>query len=153
MFAAIRSVPSRIAARAFSISAARYADLAKVILIGNLARDPDSRQTRNEKEYVVYTVITNSYNSPNADGERQPTVTWHKIFSFNESPNQYLRTLRKGCRVYVEATYDVREPEPNADPKSFQSQRQILLRHESIRVLNYPRKLPDENENKPEKVS
>lgn len=40
--------------QAFSTSSARAADLSKLNLIGTLVRDPEIRQTKNEKEYVVY---------------------------------------------------------------------------------------------------
>ena len=81
-------------------------------------------------------------------------VTWHHIVSFNPTQNNYLRTLSKGSRVYVEANYELRDPDPNADPSSPSGQRQIFLRHgtllhsrrwlpftyviEAIRVLSTP---------------
>lgn len=40
--------------KAFSSSAPRAADLAKLILIGHLARDPESRQTKNDREFVTF---------------------------------------------------------------------------------------------------
>jgi hypothetical protein len=58
--------------------------------------------------------------------------------SFNPGANNYLRTLQKGAQVYVEANFELREPLPEADPNTPQGQRQILLRHESIRVLKHP---------------
>jgi hypothetical protein len=57
------------------------------------------------------------------------STTWHSVYSFNPSANNYLRTLQKGQRVYVEANFELREPQPDADPTSPQGQRQIFLRH------------------------
>ncbi|EEB87108.1 hypothetical protein MPER_15680, partial [Moniliophthora perniciosa FA553] len=45
----------------------------------------------------------------------------------------------KGALVYVEAAYELREPEPDADPSTPHGQRQIFLKHESIRVLSTPK--------------
>lgn len=59
-------------------------------------------------------------------------VTWHHIVSFNPSQNTYLKTLNKGSRVYVEANYELRDPDPNADPSSPSGQRQIFLRHGAL---------------------
>ena len=56
-------------------------------------------------------------------------VTWHHIVSFNPNQSNYLKTLSKGSRVYVEANYELRDPDPNADPASPSGQRQIFLRH------------------------
>lgn len=133
-----RAVSAGISARAFSTTARRSHDLAKLTLIGRLGKTPEVRTTKTDKEYVTYTVATSNYPPPppNADGTRaDSTTTWHTILSFNPSVNNYLRNLQKGWQVYVEASYELREPDPSADPTSPAGQRQILLRHESIRVL------------------
>jgi len=58
-----------------------------------------------------------------------PGTTWHRILSFNQNANNYLRNLTRGSRVYVEANLEVREPTPDATPGSAQSVRQVFLRH------------------------
>jgi hypothetical protein len=58
-----------------------------------------------------------------------PGTTWHRILSFNQHANNYLRNLSRGSRVYVEANLEVREPTPDATPGSPQSMRQVFLRH------------------------
>lgn len=59
----------------------------------------------------------------------EPRTTWHNVLSFNQGSNTYLRTLQKGSQVYVEASYELREPDPSADPDTPAGQRQIFLRH------------------------
>jgi len=141
MFSAIRSAAaSRATTRAFSTSSSRSADVAKLILIGRLGRDPELRMTKNDKEYVSYSVATTNFPPPpaNPDGSRgDAKTTWHHVLSFSPSTNNYLRTLTKGAHVYVEANFELREPDPNADPDSPHGQRQIFLRHETIRVLRH----------------
>ncbi|KAG6919273.1 hypothetical protein DXG01_007405 [Tephrocybe rancida] len=150
MFGAIRAAASRSSVRAFSTTSSRAADLAKLTLIGRLVRDPEVKQTKNEREYVTYSVATHQYPPPppDANGERAvSSPTFHRIISFSEGSNRYLQTLKKGSSVYVEANYELREPEPNADPTTPQGQRQIFLRHgliqpmsiETIRVLSWPK--------------
>lgn len=142
MFSVLRATSRAFPARSFSTSSARKADLSRLVLVGHLVRDPDLRITKTEKEYVVYTVATQNYPPPPADvnGERRPSAaTFHKILSFQDGTNRYLRTLKKGSKVFVEANFELREPEAGADPTTPQGQRQILLRHESIRVLSYPK--------------
>ena len=56
-------------------------------------------------------------------------TTWHSILSFSPQSNQYLRTLKKGSHVYVEANFEIREPDAGADPSIPQGQRSIFLRH------------------------
>jgi hypothetical protein len=89
------------------------------------------------------------------DLARPPSpTTWHHILSFNPNANNYLRTLQRGSQVYVEANFELRTLDSDADPDSPQAQRQILLRHgktlyncrpgahsalvEAIRVLRAP---------------
>ncbi|KAH9843958.1 single-strand binding protein family-domain-containing protein [Rhodofomes roseus] len=129
---------TRASTRAFSTTPSRSADLAKLVLIGRLGKVPELRYTRNNKEYVQYTVATTNYPPPplNSDGTRNdPKTTWHSILSFNEGVNNYLRMLKSGSQVYVEANFELREPDPVAEADSPQGQRQIFLRHGSLTVL------------------
>ncbi|KAJ8086335.1 ssDNA-binding protein, mitochondrial [Marasmius tenuissimus] len=140
MFAAIRSAASaRGASRAFSTTT-RTSDMAKLTLIGRLGKEPEVRRTKNDIEFITYAVATNSYPPPTESGERPPPRTnWHRVLSFGENANKFLRTLKKGSMVYVEASYELRDPEPEADPSTPAGQRQILLKHETIRVLSTPK--------------
>jgi len=149
MLSAIRSAGvARASARAFSTSSARSSDVAKLILVGRLGKNPEVRVSKNDKEYVSYTVATNNYPPPppNPDGSRpESRTTWHHILSFNPGANSYLSKLQKGSHVYVEANFELREPEHGADPDSPQGQRQIFLRHESIRVLKSSQPVEEES--------
>ncbi|KAJ7638538.1 hypothetical protein FB45DRAFT_903180 [Roridomyces roridus] len=138
MFSTLRVNASRASVRAFSTSTRRQ-DLAKVILIGNLGKDPEIKTTRNDKEYVSYSVATTSRLPPGPDGEWNSSTTWHRVLSFLPGSNKYLQTLKAGSKVYVEAGYEIREPESGSDPSTPEGQRQIFLRHESIRVISPPR--------------
>ncbi|KZO92177.1 hypothetical protein CALVIDRAFT_541192 [Calocera viscosa TUFC12733] len=127
--------------RLFSTSSSRATDIAKLILVGRLGGEPQVRLTRNEKEYISYVVATTNYAPPiGDDGARaDPTTSWHRVLSFNPNQNEYLKSLQKGSQVYVEANFETREPLPDAEPGTPGSQRQIFLRHETLRVLSRPR--------------
>lgn len=136
MFNIVRPSAFRAASRAFSMTPSRAHDLAKLTLIGRLGRDPEVRTTQNEKEYVSYLVATRNYPLPPAgpDGVRpEPTTSWHRVFAFGPNQVEYLRTLEKGTRVYVEANYEIREPRQEGE------QRQIFLRHENLRIIDRPK--------------
>jgi len=134
------AVARSFSVRTFSTTKTRASDLSKLSLIGYLARDPENKLTRNDKEFVSYTVSTKTTLAPDPNGERPPPmVTFHKILCFNESGIKFLSTLKKGTRVYVEANYELREPESGADPATPQGQRQIFLRHEQIKIISYPK--------------
>ncbi|EMD40449.1 hypothetical protein CERSUDRAFT_130306 [Gelatoporia subvermispora B] len=137
MFSLARSsAASRVTSRAFSTTSTR-ADMAKLTLIGRLTRQPEVRRTKNDKEFVSYSVATSEYDT-RASTPEEPRFrsTFHNVFSFNPNTNNYLRSMQKGDLVYVEAGFELREPDPNAEPTSPQGQRQIFLRHESIRTIS-----------------
>ncbi|KAI6151765.1 single-strand binding protein family-domain-containing protein [Pisolithus tinctorius] len=141
MFSAARLAFSNGQRRTFSTSPSRSYDVAKLILVGRLGKDPEVRTTKSDREYVAYTVATTNYPPPppNPDGIRQEAGTsWHHVISFNPAQNNYLKSLSKGAQVYVEANFELREPDQNSDPSTPAGQRQIFLRHETIRVLRNP---------------
>ncbi|KAN0140060.1 Single-strand binding protein family domain containing protein [Lactarius tabidus] len=139
---------SLLSRRAFSTTVSRSSDVSKLILVGRLGKDPEVRTSRSDKEYVSYSVATTNHPPPppGPDGTRaESKTTWHYILSFNPSANNYLRNLQKGSHVYVEANYELREPDPSANPNTPQGQRQIFLRHENIRVLRGPPQATEES--------
>ncbi|KAI0347451.1 hypothetical protein BDW22DRAFT_1351889 [Trametopsis cervina] len=142
MFSAVRrSAASALKPRNFTTTASPQ-DVAKLTLVGRIGVQPEVRTTKNDKEYVVYKVVTNSYppsSSDSDDSALTKRATWHTILSFRESANAYLTTIQKGSQVYVEAAYELREPDRNAEPDSPAAQRQIFLRHEAIKVLSRPK--------------
>ncbi|KAI0650145.1 hypothetical protein C8Q79DRAFT_1083258 [Trametes meyenii] len=144
MFSLTRGTAARTSSRAFSTTPSRSTDMAKLVLIGRLGKDPEVRYTKSNKEYVSYTVAT-SNNTSTAEGV-QPTTTWHHVLSFHPGANNYLRTLRRGSLVYAETNFELRQPDANADPESPEGQRQIFLRHEQIRVLRQPPRDKEETE-------
>ncbi|KAG8905884.1 hypothetical protein FRC00_012961, partial [Tulasnella sp. 408] len=101
--------------------------------------EPETRVTKNDKEYVSYTVATQT-NRARGPEEAAPPSTFHRVLSFVPGHNQFLTKVPKGSLVYVEAELEVKEPDPEAEPGSFNAQRQIMLRHETLRVLRGPRK-------------
>lgn len=61
--------------------------------------------------------------------ERQIVPTFHRILCFDASDIEYLTRLKKGSKVYVQADYNIKEPEQGADPNTPQGQRHIFLTH------------------------
>ncbi|KAF5363770.1 hypothetical protein D9756_000767 [Leucocoprinus leucothites] len=148
MFSALRALrPTPLAAtsRVFSTSQPRAADVAKLTLVGNLVRDAEIRQSRKDKPFAVYTVVTNSNFGLNDQGERQSVSTFHRILCFQPAIVERISQLKKGTKVFVQADYSIREPDPNADPMTPQGQRQIFLTQDTLKVLRVPRS-PEQTE-------
>ncbi len=81
----------------------------KVILIGNLGRDPEVRTTQDGTKGVNFTLATSESWNDRASGERKERTEWHRVVIFNERLAEIAeRYLRKGSKVYVEGSLQTR---------------------------------------------
>ena len=81
----------------------------KVILVGNLGADPDSRSFRNGGEVVNLSVAT-SETWKDRDGNRQERTEWHRVAIFNENLARVAKNyLKKGSKVYLEGQLQTRK--------------------------------------------
>jgi len=82
----------------------------KVILVGNLGRDPETRRLGNGDPVVNLRIATSETWRDKQSGERREKTEWHSVVIFNENlakvAEQY---LRKGSKVYVEGQLQTRE--------------------------------------------
>jgi single-strand DNA-binding protein len=82
----------------------------KVILVGNLGRDPDVRRMTSGEPVVNLSIATSESWRDKASGERKERTEWHRVVIFNENlakvAEQY---LRKGSKVYLEGQLSTRK--------------------------------------------
>jgi single-strand DNA-binding protein len=82
----------------------------KVILVGNLGRDPEVRRMTNGDPIVNLNVATSENWKDKATGERKEKTEWHRVVIFNENlarvAEQY---LHKGSKVYLEGQLQTRK--------------------------------------------
>lgn len=82
----------------------------KVIIIGNLGRDPEVRSFQNGGKVVNFSVATSETWRDKASGERKERTEWHRISILNEPlakiAEQY---LKKGSKVYIEGQLETRK--------------------------------------------
>lgn len=82
----------------------------KVILIGNLGRDPESRSFQNGGKVVELRIATSENWKDKSTGERKEKSEWHSIKIFSEGLAGIAeRFLRKGSKVYLEGTLQTRK--------------------------------------------
>ncbi len=82
----------------------------KVILVGNLGRDPEVRSLNNGGKVVQLNLATSESWRDRQSGERQERTEWHKVVIFNENLADVAeRFLRKGSKVYVEGQLQTRK--------------------------------------------
>lgn len=82
----------------------------KVILVGNLGRDPEARSFQNGGECVTLSIATSETWKDRASGERRENTEWHTVVLFNESAVKAAKAyLRKGSKVYIEGQLRTRK--------------------------------------------
>jgi single-strand DNA-binding protein len=82
----------------------------KVILVGNLGRDPETRRMGSGDPVVSLRIATSETWKDKSSGERKEKTEWHSVVIFNENlakvAEQY---LRKGSKVYIEGQLQTRK--------------------------------------------
>src|SRR6266576_2285691 len=82
----------------------------KVILVGNLGKDPEIRRTQDGRPIANLSVATSESWRDKTTGERKEKTEWHRVVIFNEGlckvAEQY---LKKGAKVYVEGALQTRK--------------------------------------------
>ena len=82
----------------------------KVILIGNLGKDPEVRNAQNGSKIVTFNLATSESWNDKASGERKEKTEWHRIVVFNERIADVAeRFLKKGRKVYIEGSLQTRK--------------------------------------------
>ena len=82
----------------------------KVILIGNLGRDPEIRSTQEGTRIANLAVATSESWRDRVSGERKERAEWHRVVIFNENLGRVAKSyLRKGSKVYLEGQIQTRK--------------------------------------------
>jgi single-strand DNA-binding protein len=99
----------------------------KVILIGNLGRDPEVRSFQNGSKVVNLRIATSETWRDKTSGERKERTEWHSVAIFNEPlakiAEQY---LRKGSTVYLEGQLETRKWQDQAGADRYTTE--VVLR-------------------------
>lgn len=82
----------------------------KVILVGNLGRDPEVRSMQDGRSMVNMSVATSDTWRDRQSGERKERTEWHRVVIFNEKLAEVAQKfVRKGSKVYVEGQLATRK--------------------------------------------
>jgi single-strand DNA-binding protein len=82
----------------------------KVILVGNLGKDPEVRSTQDGSKIVNLTLATSETWNDRASGERKERTEWHRVVIFNDRTADVAeRFLKKGAKIYVEGSLQTRK--------------------------------------------
>jgi len=81
----------------------------KVIIIGNLGRDPEIKYTQSQIPVANFSVATSESWKDKATGEWQEKTEWHRIVAWRHLAERAEKYLRKGKQVYIEGELETRK--------------------------------------------
>lgn len=82
----------------------------KVILVGNLGKDPEVRSTQAGGKVVSFTLATSESWNDKTSGERQERTEWHRVVIYNERIADVAeKYCRKGSKIYIEGALQTRK--------------------------------------------
>jgi single-strand DNA-binding protein len=82
----------------------------KVILVGNLGRDPEVRNTQDGRKVVNLSLATSESWRDRQSGERKERTEWHRVVIFNENLAEVAeKYLKKGAKVFIEGQLQTRK--------------------------------------------
>jgi single-strand DNA-binding protein len=90
--------------------AAMAGSVNKVILVGNLGKDPEIRRTQDGRPIANLSVATSETWRDKATGERKEKTEWHRVVIFSEPLCKIVEQyLKKGAKVYIEGALQTRK--------------------------------------------
>ena len=81
----------------------------KVIIVGNLGQDPETRYMPSGSAVTNFTVATNESWKDKQTGEQKDRTEWHRVAMFNRLAEIAAEYLRKGSQIYVEGRLQTRK--------------------------------------------
>jgi single-strand DNA-binding protein len=81
----------------------------KVILVGNLGKDPDTRYMPSGKAVTNFSIATSESWTDKQSGDKQERTEWHNIVLFDKLGEIAAEYLRKGSQVYIEGSLRTRK--------------------------------------------
>lgn len=81
----------------------------KVIIIGNLGKDPEMRYTQDGKAIANLTVATSEFWKDKMTGEKKEKTEWHRVTFFDKLAEIVGQYLKKGSKIYLEGKLQTRK--------------------------------------------
>jgi single-strand DNA-binding protein len=109
----------------------------KVIILGNLGKDPETRRTQDGKPICNLTVATSETWRDKSSGERKEKTEWHRVVIFSEPlckiADQY---LKKGSKVYIEGSLQTRKWTDQSGVEKYSSEVVLQVFNSAMTLLD-----------------
>jgi len=112
----------------------------KVILVGNLGKDPEIRTLQSGSKIANFSVATSETWTDKASGERKEKTEWHRVVVFNERIADVVeRYVKKGSKVYIEGSLQTRKWTDQAGVEKYSTEVVLTQFKGELTMLDSPR--------------
>ena len=111
----------------------------KVILVGNLGKDPEIRNLQNGGRVANFSLATSETWKDKATGERKERTEWHRVVVFNDNLVGVIeRFVKKGSKLYVEGQLETRKYTDNSGQERYTTEVVLRQFRGEITLLDSP---------------
>jgi single-strand DNA-binding protein len=94
--------------------------LNKVVLIGNLGKDPEIRSTNDGREIASFSLATSESWKDKVTGEKKDKTEWHRVVVFKEGVVGIIKSyVKKGSKIYIEGQLQTRKWVDNSGQEKY----------------------------------
>jgi single-strand DNA-binding protein len=109
----------------------------KVIIIGNLGKDPEIRQTKDGKEICNFSIATSESWKDKSTGEKKEKTEWHKISIFSQGlVNIVKQYVKKGSKLYIEGALQTRKWTDDSGAEKYITEIVLKDYNSTLQILN-----------------
>lgn len=124
----------------------------KVILVGNVGKDPEIRTTQSGAEIASFSLATSESWRDKASGERKEKTEWHNVVVFNSAlVGVVANYVKKGSQVYIEGSIQTRKWQDKDGNDRYSTEVVLQNFGGTIVLLNKPEDKADKPQSKPAK--
>ncbi len=114
--------------------------LNKVMLIGNVGKDPEIRTTQDAKEIATLVLATSEAWKDKVTGEKKERTEWHRVVIFSEGlVNVVKNYVKKGSKLFVEGNLQTRKWTDNAGVERYTTEIVMHGFNSNLTMLDYKR--------------
>lgn len=126
----------------------------KVILVGNVGKDPEIRNTQNGGKIVNLTLATSETWNDKASGERKERTEWHRIVIFNEKLGDVAeKYVTKGTKLYVEGSLQTRKWTDQSGQEKYTTEIVLQAFNGTIQILTSKAESQSQGTRQPDRTS
>jgi single-strand DNA-binding protein len=109
----------------------------KVIIIGNLGKDLEIRQTKDGKEIANFSIATSESWKDKSTGEKKEKTEWHKISIFSQGlVNIVKQYVKKGSKLYIEGALQTRKWTDDSGAEKYSTEIVLKDYNSTLQILN-----------------